>query len=69
MIRDEFCDENISVFVTYFSNFQNNENRNTEVDKISYDVEIHIKAVYNVRLNYKETMRCLLLQTIQIGYS
>jgi hypothetical protein len=41
MIWDEFCDINISVFVTYFSNIQNDENCNAEVDKIADDVEIH----------------------------
>lgn len=45
MIWDEFCDVNISVFIAYFAHFQNDKNRNTEIDKISNDVEIHDSSI------------------------
>jgi hypothetical protein len=41
VIRDQFCDIDVSVFITDFSNFEDNENRNAEVNKIPYDVEVH----------------------------
>jgi len=41
MIRNQLCDINISVFVTYFTHFQNDENRYAEVNKIANDVEVH----------------------------
>lgn len=46
MIWNQFCYVYVSVPVAYFSNFQNDKNRNGEVDKVSNNVEVHDDYFY-----------------------
>ena len=41
MIRNQLRNENVSILITDFSNFDNDDGCNAEIDYIGDDVEVH----------------------------
>ena len=42
MIRNQLRNENVSILITDFSNFDNDDGCNAEIDYIGDDVEVHV---------------------------
>lgn len=45
MIRNQLRNENVSVLITDFPNFHNDDACDTEIDEIGDDVEVHLFGV------------------------
>jgi hypothetical protein len=55
VIRNQFCNIDVSVFVADFSNSQDYKYGNTEVNEVSNDVEVHdyFRLTFRVLIHLK----------------